>query len=209
MGVDLVGGEVIDRAQPQPALERPPGFFDPLQLLVAKRHVFGAERVVIAVDHELAIEPGHGLDLGLIDPGHAGLAQAQIASITATGAQRADPLAVTLARLVAEALEFCAELVQNLGTVLLLTLGLVGIEADDIMTPAFPFTDHHPPEIVDNLLEPARTARHLLFDLAARRDRHGDDVAPTALGQDLEIGLGDHAGIADSSSVSKCTDVVS
>ena len=111
MRVNPMRRPVIDRAQLQPAFEAAPRLLDALQLLVAERHVLATERVVIAMDHELAVEPGGSLDLGLIDHGLAGLAQAQIAPITATGAQRTHPLAVARAWLVAKALEFRAELV--------------------------------------------------------------------------------------------------
>ena len=56
MSVDAVRGPVVHRSQLQPALHVAPGLLDALQLLVAQRHVLGAEGVVVAVDYELAIE---------------------------------------------------------------------------------------------------------------------------------------------------------
>ncbi len=85
---------VIHRAQAQPGLQPPPGLLDALQLLVAERHVLGAEGVVVAVHDELAVEARGRLDLGRVDGRLAGLAQAHVAPIAPARTQRAHPLAV-------------------------------------------------------------------------------------------------------------------
>lgn len=67
MGVDAVRCPVIDRRQLQAALDRSPGQLDALQLLVAEDEVHGAQRVVVAVDHELAIQFRERIDVSPID----------------------------------------------------------------------------------------------------------------------------------------------
>ena len=54
--MNAVGCPVEHRPHPQPALHHPPGRLHPLLLLVAERHVFSRERVIVAMHHELAVK---------------------------------------------------------------------------------------------------------------------------------------------------------
>src|SRR5208282_6891003 len=92
--VDAMGHPVEHGPQLQPALERPPGDLDTLQLLVAEREIGGTQGVVVAVHDELAVEALGGRDRGLIDARDAAAGEAQVAAIAGGGAQLADPLAV-------------------------------------------------------------------------------------------------------------------
>lgn len=67
MGPDPQRREVVDRAQLQPALQPPPRFLHPLQMLVAERQVLSTQDIVVAVHHELAVQTFGGLDLGPVD----------------------------------------------------------------------------------------------------------------------------------------------
>ena len=77
---------MIDRTQLQAALELPPGHLHALQLFVAERQVRHAQRFVVAVDDELAIQLRERIDVGLIDAPVAVLREAHVAAVATRGA---------------------------------------------------------------------------------------------------------------------------
>jgi hypothetical protein len=101
---------VKHRTQLEPALQRAPALLDPL-LLVAEYHVFGAQRVVVAVHHELAVEAferGDGLTVNRQAPPGV----LEVATVALAAAQRADAHRVAIAVL-RETGELGPELVQE------------------------------------------------------------------------------------------------
>src|ERR1039457_2877331 len=181
------------------SLERPPRDLDALQLLVAERKIRGAQGVVVAVHDELAIEALGARERSLIDAGDAAAGEPQISAIAAGGAQLTAPLAVRGAALGSQAIDLGLELFEDLVAVLLLPLGFLGVVADDIATPTLPITDGDflDLEVVGELLVPTGSGEHCLRDLTAAVDRHAQDVLAAAPGEDLEVGLRPHPGIAD------------
>lgn len=65
--MDAVGRMMIHRSKTQPAFQRTPGFFDPLQLFVTQRHIFGVEGIVVAVHHKFSVKAFLGPHLCRVD----------------------------------------------------------------------------------------------------------------------------------------------
>ena len=199
MGMDTVHRPVIDGAQAQPALERAPRLLDALELLVTERQVLGAQGVVVAVDHELALEALGRLDLGRIDAELAGLAQAQVAPITTAGTQRTHPLAVTRGTALAQAFDLGREFFEHPDPMAPLASRLLGVEAHRVASPALPVADDHflDLQVLGDLVKASRTAHDVLADLTAAVNGHANNVAPPTSSKLGEVVLRDHAGIAD------------
>ena len=140
VGMNTVGYPVEYRAHLQPTLHRPPGFFHPLLLFVAQRHVFGRQRVVVAMHDKFSVESfqfGHCLTIDRQTPFRF-LQQAPVAS---TGAQRANPFRVAHSGKIGQAGQFCLQFVQQFLAMRLLALGFQRIEADRIAPPPLTLAD--------------------------------------------------------------------
>ena len=89
VGMDAMRRPMKHWPQAQPALHVAPTLLDPLQLLVAERHVGRHERVVVAVHDELAVAPLGGGD-GLAVDRNPMASLLEIAPIALAGAQSTD-----------------------------------------------------------------------------------------------------------------------
>src|SRR5215211_8720529 len=208
VGADAVLQPVEDRAQQQVGLQVPEAALGLQQVLVAQGDVFGAEIGIRRCQQVLAVQPGFGLDLGAVDdqppvwllaqpPAERGMVTQGALGPQVRGVGLVPGLVGELAGSVtlgADAGQFRLDPGDLLVAAGLVTLGLVGVVADDEPLVGAVQADFLDAQVVADLLVAALAGERLVDQVAAVAHAHPGDVVPARAAQVGEVvGTGEAA----------------
>ena len=156
---------------------------------VATGGIFQADSVIIGFDHPFAVILGGFSDSSTVNPDFTALCHFQI-SLEAKGSKQVDsPLGCGLGLSVT--VKFLFEVTDDLGAVLLLAFGLLGVVAEDIAPSVLTVTynDFLGMQVVLDNIVPATLSEHLVLDFRDGCHTGGKKILAACPGQFLAVVL--------------------
>jgi hypothetical protein len=158
--MDAMDGPRRHRPPAQSIVERAPGLFHALPLLVTHSEVRRGEAIVVAMDHEFSVETFFLPLLRSVNLQQAAFGQPEITTVAAARPQLTHPLGMPFTPHLVKGRQFGGELPQELLAMGSLPCLFLGVVAHAIATPTFPvaYDDFLNPQIVRDALIAARGA---------------------------------------------------